>query len=191
MSMGFLINNADCYGCKTCMLACKSEKQLGTDVLLRHVHTYSASSPASVLSFASVSCNHCDTPACMAACPVGAISKDASTGIVTIDEDLCTGCQGCVDACPFHAPCYDAQSGKAYKCDMCVDRQADGLQPQCVTACPGMNLSIGEMSDLESANPGAVVGDDTAGTGPNYVLIKDSKLQSVSLKYADMGTELV
>ena len=28
MAIGFWMNNKNCYGCKTCSIACKSEKQL-------------------------------------------------------------------------------------------------------------------------------------------------------------------
>lgn len=37
MAIGFWMNNKNCYGCKTCSIACKSEKQLDKGVLLRHV----------------------------------------------------------------------------------------------------------------------------------------------------------
>ena len=36
MAIGFWMNNKNCYGCKTCSIACKSEKQLDKGVLLRH-----------------------------------------------------------------------------------------------------------------------------------------------------------
>ena len=37
MALGFWMNNKNCYGCKTCSIACKSEKQLNEGVLLRKV----------------------------------------------------------------------------------------------------------------------------------------------------------
>lgn len=39
---------------------------------------------------------------CVSACPFGAISMDAQTGLPVVDEALCTACGSCVKACPKH-----------------------------------------------------------------------------------------
>jgi len=39
-----------------------------------------------------VSCQHCNTPDCVNACPEGAIQKDPETGVVSIDKETCNGC---------------------------------------------------------------------------------------------------
>ena len=89
-----------------------------------------------VFSFSlSISCNHCDEPACLAACPRGAISKDPQTGIVSIDEDACIGCGKCAKACPYDAPVVFKDLHKTFKCDLCKDRLQAGLEPACVAAC--------------------------------------------------------
>lgn len=74
MAIGFWMNNKNCYGCKTCSIACKSEKQLDKGVLLRHVTAIRQDDPRA-FAYLSMACNHCEEPACMANCPVGAYSK--------------------------------------------------------------------------------------------------------------------
>jgi len=46
-------------------------------------------------------CNHCTNPACLAACPRGAIYKREEDGIVLVDQERCRGYQHCVGACPY------------------------------------------------------------------------------------------
>jgi len=67
----------------------------------------------------------CDGHPCIAACPVEAISE--KDGLVLIDRDACTGCEACVDACPYHAIRMNGET--AAKCDFC------GGDPECVKAC--------------------------------------------------------
>ena len=74
MAIGFWMNNKNCYGCKTCYIACKSEKQLDKGVLLRHVTAIRQDAPRA-FAYLSMACNHCEAPACVANCPVGAYSK--------------------------------------------------------------------------------------------------------------------
>ena len=66
----------------------------------------------------------------MQACPVDAISLDATTGAKVVSEFLCVGCKVCTIACPFGTVNYNADSGKVIKCDLC------GGQPECAKACP-------------------------------------------------------
>ncbi len=143
MALGFWMNNKNCYGCKTCSIACKSEKQLGSGVLLRRVTEIKQDDPRA-LSFLSMSCNHCEEPACVAMCPVQAYTK-LDNGIVQQNHDLCIGCKTCIEACPYHAPCYDEQESKTYKCDMCTDRQERGELPACVAQCGGRARFFGDL----------------------------------------------
>ncbi len=49
---------------------------------------------------------HCDHPACLSACIVGAFSKQES-GAVVWDGDMCIGCRYCMAACPFQVPAFE------------------------------------------------------------------------------------
>jgi Fe-S-cluster-containing dehydrogenase component len=93
-------------------------------------------------------CFHCEDPWCVAACPTGAMQKRAKDGIVFIDFDLCVGCKACITACPWGAPQWNPETGKAVKCDYCMDRVDQGLKPACVTVCTTHCLDFGKVEDM-------------------------------------------
>ena len=78
-------------------------------------------------------CLQCTDPACAAECPVEAITRNPRTGIVMVNEDECTGCEHCIDACEFD--CIFMVAGKAVKCEVCDD-------PLCVRACATKALEL-------------------------------------------------
>ncbi len=57
-------------------------------------------------------CEHCLNPACVAACPSGAIYKREEDGIVLIDQDKCRGWRMCVSGCPYKKIYYNWPSGQ-------------------------------------------------------------------------------
>ena len=71
-------------------------------------------------------------------------------GPVVYDADKCIGCRYCMLACPFHIPRYEWEEAVPFvrKCDMCFERQEDGLVPACVEACPNEALQFGERDAL-------------------------------------------
>lgn len=79
-----------------------------------------------------------------------AITRNAQ-GIVLIDNDLCIGCQACLEACPFGAMQFDDQREIAVKCDLCLERLADNKQTACMSVCP-----TGCIRFREKKNIGAV-----------------------------------
>jgi formate dehydrogenase iron-sulfur subunit len=94
-------------------------------------------------------CMHCEEPACVSACPVGALVKQEN-GRVTYDENICIGCRYCMVACPFGVPKYnwDSANPKINKCAQnCL---ADGKRdkPACVSACPVQALTYGSREEL-------------------------------------------
>jgi len=145
---GYVIDMNNCYGCKTCAVACKSEKQTAPGVLLRRVYEFSRTRP-NELAFMSMSCNHCDQPKCVEVCPVGAYTK-REDGIVIQDHSLCIGCRLCVRSCPYGNPQFDRIELKTSKCDFCVGRLEEGLLPYCVQSCPGGVLKFGQIEELRA-----------------------------------------
>jgi nitrate reductase / nitrite oxidoreductase, beta subunit len=82
-------------------------------------------------------CNHCVNPACVAACPSGALHKRGEDGIVLIDQDRCRGWRHCVAACPYKKTFFNWETGKSEKCILCFPRLEVGEAPACFHACPG------------------------------------------------------
>ncbi|MEL0021756.1 MAG: 4Fe-4S dicluster domain-containing protein, partial [Rickettsiales bacterium] len=137
-----------CIGCKSCEVACKQEHGLGPgEYRNRVVWLGDGAEPG--LDFLTVACQHCERPACLRACPVNpkAITKHPETGVVAVNENLCTGCGECVTACPYGAMGYDSRGHHAVKCDLCADRRAEGAGPACASVCPGHAISFGERAD--------------------------------------------
>lgn len=94
------------------------------------------------MTFQPVTCYHCDRPACVLACPTGAMQK-REDGIVFSDMELCIGCQTCAVACPYGIPQLNPGTGKIAKCDGCMDRVDEGLWPVCALVCPTEALMFG------------------------------------------------
>ena len=88
-------------------------------------------------------CNHCLNPACVAACPSGAIAKRGEDGIVLIDQDHCRAWRACVAACPYKKTFYNWSSGKSEKCILCFPRIESGQAPACFHSCPGRIRYLG------------------------------------------------
>ena len=148
--LALMIDLERCIGCKSCEVACKQEHGLGPGEYRNKV-VWLGDPARPALDFLTVSCQHCDRPACLRACPVNpkAITKDPVTGIVRVDEDRCTGCGECVIACPYGAMGYDPVDHHAVKCDLCTDRRADGeTTTACASVCPGHAITFGDRAAM-------------------------------------------
>jgi nitrate reductase beta subunit len=90
-------------------------------------------------------CNHCQYPACLAACPRKAIYKRPEDGIVLIDQAECRGYRKCVEACPYKKSMYRGNTRISEKCIGCYPRvegkdpESGGvpLETRCMAACIG------------------------------------------------------
>ena len=102
---GFYFDSSRCTGCKTCELVCKDYHDLGPDILFRRIYDFEGGSWEKTSEGAwektafnyhlAISCNHCDNPACVENCPTGAMQKDAETGLVNSNPEVCIGCGTC------------------------------------------------------------------------------------------------
>jgi len=90
-------------------------------------------------------CNHCLNPACVAACPSGAIYKRGEDGIVLINQDKCRGWRMCVTACPYKKTYFNWKTGKSEKCILCYPRLESGQIPACMHSCVGRIRYLGAM----------------------------------------------
>lgn len=153
---GILYDAKACIGCRECENACKgrrdlplvNEPELDADNWTI-IKLYQEEENQHIYSFIKRNCMHCIDPACVSACPVGAMQKTPE-GPVIYDETICIGCRYCMAACPFDIPKYEWEKvfPRVQKCDMCVDRIAEGKEPACVETCKIGALKFGKRSDL-------------------------------------------
>ncbi len=144
--IGWIFNRDKCTGCRGCINACKFENNTTLDFAVSYrwyVERESGAYPRPKREFFTLACNHCKEPACLAACPVDAISRRENDGIVLIDQDKCIGCQYCVWACPYGVPQFNEVTQKVEKCTFCVHRIDQGLVPACVQTCVGKAIEFG------------------------------------------------
>ena len=126
-SKTLVIHPEKCNGCGDCESVC-SKRETGINNPDRSCIRVLQES-ADDAFFLPMTCQQCDDPPCLAACPNEAIFKDESLGRVLINHQKCVGCRMCVSACPFGAMGFDEDRGKSFKCDLC------GGSPECVRTC--------------------------------------------------------
>lgn len=156
---GMLIDTTACVGCRSCQRACKVANNLpgdGREICLSantltfvDLRNTSSSPDAPAIQPIKRQCMHCENPACVSVCPVGALTKQEN-GCVTYSADKCIGCRYCMVACPFGVPKYDWESPnpKINKCAQ--DCMANGKRdrPACVQSCPNKALLYGNREEL-------------------------------------------
>jgi len=153
MTSAMLVDIGRCIGCETCTAACTLNLGVPVEeerVLWTRIHSFEMGQFPGVSMFTvKRQCMHCEHPACVSACPVGALQKTAN-GPVVYDAHKCIGCRYCMTACPFGVPKlnWDDLFPSIQKCTFCADRQAAGLEPACVSDCPSGALKFGERDAL-------------------------------------------
>jgi formate dehydrogenase iron-sulfur subunit len=167
--MGVLVDTTICVGCRNCEWACKTAHNMPTpgidsyadrsvfhkqrrpsDKALTVVNEYHNIKNPLLPINVKVQCMHCDRPACVSACIVGAIKKYPD-GSVVWDTDKCIGCRYCMVACPFQVPTFEydkAIQPEIRKCDFCINRTKQDKLPACVDICPVEAMSYGPRPDI-------------------------------------------
>ena len=164
-----IIDRERCIGCEACTVACRIENNgIHGYIRVSTGNSPNKDTPAGVfpnlsMVFLPALCNHCKLPPCVGACPLEAISK-TENGIVFLDENLCDGCQNCLDSCPYGAIVFNSEKGKPEKCNFCLHRIEQGSEPFCAICCEGQAIHFGDLND-----PGSNV-SKLLGTGNAYVL---------------------
>lgn len=152
----FFVDTTKCINCRTCEVACKDANGGRAGVRPRRVRVFEGGDFPDVYAYnISMSCNHCEEPACLRSCPAGAYSR-RDDGTVVHDPARCIGCRYCTWACPYGAPQYDPGTGRVVKCNMCLGLVDEGEPPVCVSACPMRAIEVGTPEEV-AARAGATM----------------------------------
>ncbi|MGE5554370.1 MAG: 4Fe-4S dicluster domain-containing protein [Betaproteobacteria bacterium] len=140
-----LLDRKKCAGCCSCMLACSLAHEGRESLSLARIQIAQNSFGRFPDDLTPSQCRQCVDPACVNACPTGALHADPKNEHVRlVDADKCIGCQSCVKACPFtpSRAVWNFEDGHAQKCDLCANTPywngkggPKGLQA-CVEICP-------------------------------------------------------
>jgi len=88
---------------------------------------------------AALNCRMCETPTCVPACPRKALTQDPETGVIHVNDSLCTGCGWCVKVCEFGAIAIDPDTSTVRICDLCPERENGQA---CIEWCPEKALEL-------------------------------------------------
>ena len=166
--LGMLTDISRCIGCRRCEAACVEannlpipeisfeDKSVFEEIRKLDAETYTLVNRYyeehwfGEPEYNKIQCNHCEEPACVSACLVGALKKSPE-GPVVYDEKVCIGCRYCIIACPFDVPAYEYSEAfrpKVQKCFMCSHKIAKGETPACSAVCPVEAISFGRREQL-------------------------------------------
>ncbi len=166
-SGGYIVVDAKkCQGCMTCMLACSLVHEGQENLSLARIQIIENPFERFPDDISIEQCRQCVEPACLEACPTGALHMDAEHGNVRrVNVDECIGCMRCVNACPFppSRAIWNLDEGHAQKCDLCVATPhwaesggPDGKQA-CVEICPVGAISFTSEIPLQEGDTGYTV----------------------------------
>jgi Fe-S-cluster-containing dehydrogenase component len=143
----WFIDLDECTGCDLCVVACKDEfagtphmpwtkPQEHKGQFWMNLKTYErGQGPKVKVTYLPLLCQHCDNAPCMKACPEDAILRRPD-GIVWIDQEKCTGCGLCQEACPYDVIYMNRDLKVAQKCTGCAHLVDLGEIPRCADVCP-------------------------------------------------------
>ena len=125
-----------CIGCFTCMNICSIVNRQNHSLTKSAIKVRTAGGMTS--RFLAIVCLACDDPACMEACPSGALVKRKGGGVL-LHPDKCIGCRRCESACIMQSVFWDDEENKPIICRHCGS---------CARFCPHKCLNMEEVPDV-------------------------------------------
>lgn len=139
-----------CTGCKTCELYCAVDRGSSGKTLLAAVQEVPRPQARVRVEGNSdmpmaLQCRHCLQAPCVDACLTGALTRDAKTNMVVVQEDRCIACWTCTMFCPYGVIYPWPERQIALKCDRCAYMET----PVCVESCPCKALELVDVGDYD------------------------------------------
>ena len=141
-----------CTGCGLCAEACSMQHfgVINKDFARIYLRKYLLPLPKAIV----VTCSQCQAEErlCEKACPVTppAIYFDEKILHMVIDEERCTACLLCQEACGTEAIQFNPDAAdKPFVCDLCDTGNTGERDPQCVRICPTTALYFHDQHERE------------------------------------------
>jgi protein NrfC len=158
-----LVDVKKCQGCLSCMLACSLVHEGKESLSLSRIQVLQNPFMGFPGDIQLAQCRQCVEPACVEACPTGALYTDESHGNIRIvNQEKCIGCQSCVDACPYKPSrvVWNFEKDLAQKCDLCIDtpfwkqRGGPSGKQACVEVCPLGAITFTDKTPVQKGDQG-------------------------------------
>ena len=133
-TLNIIVDISRCTGCRMCELVCAVYHEGavnldGARIRIRDDYEHSLFEPHI--------CQLCDPPPCVDSCPMVALKQDSQTKVINVNDQLCDGCEACVQACPYDAIWWSQRINRLFVCDRCEG------EPICVQFCTSKALQVG------------------------------------------------
>ena len=168
MSKSFLIDTTLCTACRGCQVACKQWHDLPAEVTTNR-GTYQNPDDLSFSTYKLVrmkeeiiggsvrwlffpdQCRHCVEPPCQdtAGDPSAVFTDPGSGAVIYTANTKALAVDDVIESCPYDIP-RKSSDGTLAKCDMCLDRVQNGLQPACVQTCPTGTMNFGDRDQIRN-----------------------------------------
>ena len=119
------VDESKCLFCRSCEIVCSIGKEGEVNLGKSRIHIV----PNHEKFTAEVSvCRQCEQPPCVEACEENALFQNEETGIIDLNQEDCTGCESCVEVCPYGA--ITMRNDYPVVCDLCgrPEDSAGGLE---------------------------------------------------------------
>ena len=166
MSKSFLVDATLCTACRGCQVACKQWHDLPAEETVNR-GTYQNPADLSFDTYKLVrmreevvdgklrwlffpdQCRHCIEAPCrdMAGEPSAIFTNEATGAVIYTANTRDLDAAEIRESCPYDIP-RKAEDGTLAKCDMCIDRVENGLEPACVKVCPTGAMNFGDREDI-------------------------------------------
>jgi protein NrfC len=144
-SKGYIVvDSKKCAGCQSCMVACSLVHEGKINLSLSRIQVAQDIVKSWPDDIKVVQCRQCVYPICVQVCPTEALHVDPVTGVRSVEESKCNGCQLCINFCPHppHRTIWNHEKRKVINCDLCSgarfwkERGGVAGKQACVEVCP-------------------------------------------------------